>query len=227
MAGTTAIAELAADKAGALRLVSVSRETEARLDRYIALLLDWQARTNLIAPSTIPTIWTRHVADSLQLLALAPAATAWADLGSGGGFPGMALACALAERDEASVHLVERNGKKSAFLREAVRVTGAAAVVHPMDIGDYVDSVGERIDCVTARAVAPLQQLLALAAPLIAAGARGLFLKGQDVETELTEATRYWNIQYKLHPSRSDGGGWIVDVAGLDRRAASPRQDRV
>src|SRR5947208_12742426 len=115
-----------ADKAAALSLTPVSRETEARLDRYVDLLLEWQAKTNLVAPSTLPNLWTRHIADSLQLLALAPAAKVWIDLGSGGGFPGVVLACALAERPGALVHLVERVAKKAAFLREAVRPTGAA-----------------------------------------------------------------------------------------------------
>lgn len=220
MTKTAAMTVSAADKARALRLVPVSHETEARLDRYIALLLEWQAKTNLIAPSTVPQVWTRHVADSLQLLELAPEAVIWADFGSGGGFPGVVLACALAGRREASVHLVERNGKKAAFLREAVRVTGVPAVVHPMDIGDYVDSVRGQVDCITARAVAPLQQLVTLAAPLIAGGSRGLFLKGQDVESELTEATKYWNVQHKLHRSRS-GDGWIVDIAGVGPKDAS------
>src|SRR5713226_8511653 len=88
---------LAPDKAAALSLTPVSRETEARLDRYVALLLEWQAKTNLVAPSTLPNLWTRHISDSLQLLSLAPSAKRWADLGSGGGFPGVVLACALAE----------------------------------------------------------------------------------------------------------------------------------
>lgn len=211
---------LADDKARALSLCPVSRETEARLDRYIELLLLWQAKTNLIAPSTLPQIWTRHVADSLQLLALAPDAKRWVDFGSGGGFPGVVLACALADRPGASVHLVERNGKKAAFLREAVRVTGATAVVYPEDIVDYVDSVSAPVDCVTARAVAPLHSLLELAEPLLTAGAKGLFLKGQDVESELTEATRYWNIQSNLIRSVSGGDGWIVMVDRLERRLA-------
>jgi 16S rRNA (guanine527-N7)-methyltransferase len=221
----TPAATFSADKERALALTSVSRETAERLDRYIALLLEWQTKTNLIAPSTIPNIWSRHVADSLQLLSLAPGANVWADFGSGGGFPGLVLACALAERQDAIVHLVERNSKKAAFLREAARVTGAPARVHPMDIGDYVDSVTGPVDCITARAVAPLKQLLALAAPLIAKGARGLFLKGQGVESELTEATKYWTVDHKLHRSRSDGGGWIVDVVGLVRHAAASRRD--
>jgi 16S rRNA (guanine527-N7)-methyltransferase len=108
---------LASDRAEALRLTPVSRETEARLDRYVDLLLDWQAKTNLVAPSTLPHLWTRHIADSLQLLTLAPSAKIWADLGSGGGFPGVVLACALAENAGGMVHLVERNAKKAAFLR--------------------------------------------------------------------------------------------------------------
>ena len=189
--------DLAADKAAALARTPVSRETEARLDRYVALLLDWQAKTNLIAPSTLPRLWTRHVADSLQLLKLAPDARRWADLGSGGGFPGIVLACVMAERG-GDVDLVERNGKKAAFLREALRVTGSPGAVHAADIGDFVDSVASAPDCVTARA---------------------LFLKGQDVESELTEATKYWNIEPVLHPSRSGGQGWIVDVCRLSPRS--------
>src|SRR5471032_3178047 len=93
-----------ADKAAALALTPVSRETEARLDRYVDLLREWQAKTNLVAPSTLPNLWTRHISDSLQLLTLAPSATRWADLGSGGGFPGVVLACALAEIQGVMVH---------------------------------------------------------------------------------------------------------------------------
>ena len=112
----------ASDKAAALALTPVSRETEARLDRYVALLLEWQAMTHLVAPSTIPNLWTRHISDSLQLLSLAPGAKVWADLGSGGGLPGVVLACVLAGTPGVSVHLIERNAKKAAFLREALRV---------------------------------------------------------------------------------------------------------
>src|SRR5437879_8355264 len=127
------------DKAAALALTPVSRETEARLDRHVDLLLEWQAKTNLVAPSTLPNLWTRHISDSLQLLTLAPSARIWADLGSGGGFPGVVLACALAETPDARVHLVERNAKKAAFLREALRVTSSPGTVHLTDIGDSVD----------------------------------------------------------------------------------------
>jgi 16S rRNA (guanine527-N7)-methyltransferase len=212
---------LASDKAKALALTPVSRETEARLDRYVELLLEWQAKTNLVAPSTLPTLWTRHIADSLQLLSLAPQAKIWIDFGSGGGFPGVVLACALAETPGTVVHLVERNAKKAAFLREAIRVTNAHGQVHLADIGEIVDRVAGPIDCLTARAVAPLHQLIGFAEPLLKQGGKALFLKGQDVEAELTEATKYWNIKPRLHSSRTGGQGWIVELDHIERRNPS------
>ena len=209
------------DKATALALTPVSRETEARLDRYVELLREWQVKTNLVASSTLPHLWTRHIADSLQLLAIAPLAKRWADLGSGGGFPGVVLACALAESPDTMVHLVERNAKKAAFLREALRVTGAPGIVHLTDIGDTVDRITGPVDCVTARAVAPLHQLIGFAEPLVRQGAKALFLKGQDVEVELTEATKYWIIKPRLHSSRTGGQGWIVELDHIERRNPS------
>jgi 16S rRNA (guanine527-N7)-methyltransferase len=207
-----------ADKAAALALMPVSRETLTRLEAYVDLLLQWQAVTNLVAPSTLPTLWTRHIADSLQLLDLAPNAKTFADLGSGGGFPGIVLACVLADRPGARIDLVERNAKKAAFLREALRITGGAGEVHHRDIVDYVDSCTDPVDCVTARALAPLHQLLGFAEPLVRNGAKALFLKGQDVESELTEATKYWTIKSALHPSRTGGDGCVVEVTGIVRR---------
>jgi 16S rRNA (guanine527-N7)-methyltransferase len=209
---------VASDKAEALRLTPVSRETEARLDRYLDLLRQWQAKTNLVAPSTLPHLWTRHVADSLQLLTRAPAAKIWVDLGSGGGFPGVVLACALAETPGTMVHLVERNSKKAAFLREALRITSAPGIVHAGGIEDIVDSIEGPIDCVTARALAPLHQLIGYAEPLVKRGAKAFFLKGQDVESELTEATKYWNIKPNLHSSLTGGQGWIVELDRIERR---------
>ncbi|MCA6123346.1 16S rRNA (guanine(527)-N(7))-methyltransferase RsmG [Bradyrhizobium sp. WSM 1704] len=206
------------DKAAALALTPVTPETKARLDRYVALLLEWQAKTNLVAPSTLSTLWTRHISDSLQLLKLAPSAKSWVDLGSGGGFPGIVLACALAETPGGHVHLIERIAKKAAFLREAIRVTGAPGTVHLADIGDTVDRIRAPIDCVTARALAPLHQLIGFAEPWVKKGAKALFLKGQDVEAELTEATKYWKIEPKLHSSRTGGHGWIVELGSIERR---------
>jgi 16S rRNA (guanine527-N7)-methyltransferase len=147
------------------------------------------------------------------------------DLGSGGGFPGMVLACALADTPGAVVHLVERNGKKAAFLREALRVTGAPGVIHLADIVDTVDRIAVPVDCVTARAVAPLHQLIGFAEPVVKRGAKALFLKGQDVELELTEATKYWNIKPLLHPSRTGGHGWIVELDRIERCNPSTSAD--
>jgi 16S rRNA (guanine527-N7)-methyltransferase len=211
---------LSSDRAAALALTPVSRETESRLDAYVDLLVQWQAKTNLVASSTLPNLWTRHISDSLQLLALAPDAKVWVDLGSGGGFPGVVLACAMAGTPGAMVHLVERNARKAAFLREALRITGAAGTVHLADIGDSVDSLVGAVDCVTARALAPLHQLLGFAELLVGKGAKALFLKGQDVEAELTEATKYWKMTPRLHPSRT-GQGWIVELDCIERRTSS------
>jgi 16S rRNA (guanine527-N7)-methyltransferase len=203
------------DRDEALRLTPVSDDALARLDKFAALLTDWQRRINLIAPSTLPHIWTRHIADSLQLLPLAPNAKIWVDLGSGGGFPGIPLACALAQMPGADVHLVESNGKKAAFLREAVRITGVPATVHPERIENFGDSFGGNADVVTARALAPLKSLCDQAFPLLAKGAIGLFLKGQDVEAELTEAAKYWTVEAGLKPSVTSRDGVIVVVRGL------------
>jgi 16S rRNA (guanine527-N7)-methyltransferase len=210
--------DFSADRERALSLTPVSRETSARLDRFVALLLAWQQHTNLIARSTMPVIWTRHIADSLQLLDLAPQAKVWADLGSGAGFPGIVIACALADTQGAKVYLVESIGKKATFLREAVQATGAPAIVHATRIEDFVDKAPESIDVVTARALAPLPRLLPLAYPLLKKGAVGLFPKGQDVGSELTEAAKYWKIQSDFVGSRTDERAQILVVKALEPR---------
>ena len=137
----------------------------------------------------------------------------------------MVLACALAETPGAMVHLVERNAKKAAFLREALRVTDVRGMVHLAEIGDTVDRITGPVDCVTARAVAPLSQLIGFAEPLVRKGAKALFLKGQDVEAELTEATKYWKIAPHLHSSRTGGGGWVVELDQIERRGQSATPD--
>ncbi len=206
---------LDADKARALELTPVSRETEQRLDIFVALLIEWQAKFNLIAPSTIPIIWTRHVADSLQLLDLAPDAKIWADYGSGAGFPGIPIACALANMPFGHVHLIESVGKKANFLREAVRETGIPATVHHMRAEIFGDSCGDKIDVVTARALSPLKTLCDQTFPLIQRGALGLFNKGQDVDAELTEAAKYWTIEASKVPSKTSPQGCIVKIQSL------------
>ena len=210
--------DLSADRAQALKLTPVSRETTALLDRFVEFLLPWTQKTNLIARSTVPTLWTRHIADSLQLLDLAPDAKCWVDLGSGAGFPGLVIACALAERPGTAMRLIESNGKKATFLREAANHLGLPIEVHAVRIEDFVKNSGLRPDVVTARAVAPLNQLLDLAHPLLMRGAVGMFSKGQHVEGELTKASKYWKIDAALVLSKTNLQARIVVVRGLQRR---------
>ncbi len=203
---------LAQDRERALQLTPVSREIAARLDQLAALLIEWQQRMNLVASSTIPQLWTRHIADSLQLLDLAPGAKIWIDLGSGAGFPGLAIACALADVPGAAIHLVESNGKKANFLREAARHISVPATVHAVRIEEFAKNLAVQPDIVTARALAPLNEILALAHPLSKTGAQGLFLKGQDVASELTHAAKYWKIEPVLVPSKTSPNSRIVSV---------------
>ena len=212
-----------ADRNRALALTPVSRETLERLDRFVALLLTWQGTTNLIAPSTVSHLWMRHVADSLQLLGLAPEARVWVDLGAGGGFPGLVIACALAGRPGAHVHLIESNNKKAAFLREAQRVTETPASVHAARIEDFVASFEGSADIVTARAVAPLKSLLDQCFPLLGkSGATGLFPKGQNAELELRQAResrtgKAWTMNATLVLSRTDPAGRIIVIRDVER----------
>ena len=209
-----------ADRAQAVALFgdSVSRETWDRLDRFVELVLRRQEVMNLVASSTIPKIWTRHVADSLQLLPLVPHATLWVDLGAGAGFPGVAVACALAETPGAQVHLVESTQKKAAFLRDVVSELSLPAIVHARRIEEFVQTNRESFDAVTARALAPLDRLIGYAIPLLKRGAVGVFPKGQDVEAELTQASKSWSIEAELISSKTDPRGRIVLVHRASKR---------
>ena len=198
---------------------SVSRESRLRLEAYAALLSKWQKRINLIAPSTEKHIWQRHIADGLQLAGYIPKdAARIVDIGSGSGIPGMVLAIMLAGDSDRHVHLVESNSKKAAFLGEAVRVTGVRAKVHQCRFEDLnPEAFGGKVDVLTARAVAPLNNLLKLSETWINNGARALFYKGQDVGIELTEATKYWRISYIQQPSLCDSRGCILDIKEIER----------
>jgi 16S rRNA (guanine527-N7)-methyltransferase len=221
-------APAAADRARALALTPVSRETLDRLDRLVALLLTWQRTTNLIAPSTVLNLWTRHIADSLQLLNFVPDAQIWLDLGTGGGFPGLVIACALADRPGAHVYLIESNQKKAAFLHEAQRLTAAAATVHATRSEEFVARFEGRVDVVTARALASLKSLLGQCFPLLGkSGAVGLFPKGRHAELELTEARESaamqgWTMTAALVPSRIEPAGHIVVIRDVERRNIKP-----
>jgi 16S rRNA (guanine527-N7)-methyltransferase len=207
-----------ADRAAALRIIPVSRETLARLDAFATMLTRWQRAVQLVANADLPKLWTRHITDSLQLVALAPQAKVWADLGSGGGFPGLVIALAFGDRGRGFVHLVESDQRKAAFLRAAIRLTNAPAKVHAVRVESVAKRLAAEVDVVTARALAPLPRLLDLAAPFFASGVPALFPKGQDVDNELTESTKSWNIQASIVPSRTHPEGRIVVV-----ERASPR----
>lgn len=203
------------DREQGLALMAVSRETEALFDRYVALLARWQTIKNLVGPKTLPEVWTRHIADSAQLAPLRPDASRWVDLGSGAGFPGLVTAILIRDRPGAQVTLVESNGRKCAFLREVVRELGLPARVIAGRIEDVVDEFTGTAEVVTARALAPLAELLRLSRKLLTSGAVGLFPKGQDVGDELTDAARYWRIQASTVASRTDPKARIVIVESL------------
>lgn len=190
--------------------VPVSRDAAAKLALYAARLREWQRAKNLVSPATLDTLWTRHMADSAQLLALAPHARRWLDLGSGAGFPGLVLAVLLAGLEDAQIHLVESNGRKCAFLRAVARETGAPAVIHDQRIESLpFDTIGP-VDIVTARACAALPVLLRWAKPWLEAGARGLFPKGRGAAQELTGIAHSTRIA--THPSRTDPDSVILEI---------------
>jgi 16S rRNA (guanine527-N7)-methyltransferase len=206
-----------ADRDQVLTQLGVSRETAERLDAYVALLKDWQRVQNLVAPSTLAEVWSRHVLDCGQIVGPFPQARVWVDLGSGAGFPGVVIAIMVRETADAQVHLIESNQRKAAFLREAIRVTGARATVHAARAEDIVGRAVVKADMVTARALAPLSTLLDIAAPLLKNGAQAAFLKGQDIDEELTQAAKSWRIEAELIPSLTDRRARIVHVIDAER----------
>jgi 16S rRNA (guanine527-N7)-methyltransferase len=199
---------------------NVSRETFQRLEIIVSQLIKWQARINLVSPGTMNSIWQRHVADSIQLVSLAPNALHWIDLGSGGGFPGLVVAAAFADKLGFRMSLVESNGKKCAFLRETARLAGLPVEVLQGRIEDVVSKLPDRFDIVSARALAPLHILLELAEPLLANGAIGLFPKGQDVDDELRIATISWNLDADLIHSQTEAAAAIVMVRSASRKTS-------
>ena len=196
------------------RATDVSRETLERLEAYVALLTKWQSSLNLIGSRSLADVWHRHILDSAQLIDLVPAkAGTWLDVGSGAGFPGLVLAVLGAD----TVYLLEKDARKCAFLREAIRVTGAKAQV----VENRVEEIGLRErpfpppHVITARAVAPLDKLLSMLTPLCRLDTVCLFPKGQDVERELTAIAKYPNIDVDKLPSRTAPGAAVLRIKGL------------
>ncbi len=190
-------------------LPDVSRETIARFKIYENLLLRWQRVKNLVGPSTLPGLWTRHFADSAQLVRLAPQARKWADFGSGAGFPGLVVAILLVEYESAVVHLIESDHRKCAFLREVARETGAPVSVHNARVEDVVGDLPE-IEIVTARALTALPSLLEMSAPLLKKGALGIFMKGQDVASELTGTPIFSSVALEFLTSATEPNAQII-----------------
>jgi 16S rRNA (guanine527-N7)-methyltransferase len=198
----------------------VSRETLEKLAAYADLLKRWQKTINLVAPSTLDDIWHRHFADSAQLVRHAPPdAKTWLDLGSGAGFPGMVLAILASEKGRSRHILVESDSRKAAFLGEIARATAT-----PVDIlctrieSTKTQAKVGRVCCVTARALAPMPRLAGWVAPYMTSGGVGMFLKGREVEAELAEAERDWELTYELRPSLTDPAGRIVLLKALKKR---------
>lgn len=191
----------------------VSRETIARLDTYAALLQEWQQRMNLVGPSTLPQLWTRHFTDSAQLAALGGAGR-WLDIGSGGGFPGLVLAILM---PNCQVTLVESIAKKCAFLREVIAATGlldrATVLNSRIEHLPY-----ERFDVVTARAVAPLSKLFDWTVRFAHPGLHWILPKGSRVEEELADARRAFTIEAQLVPSLTDPDARIVVATAVKRQ---------
>lgn len=181
------------------------------LRRYVELLLRWNRAINLIGRRDAPFVWTRHIADSLQLAQLWRGPPAQAiDLGSGAGFPGLVLAIACG----VPFILVEQDQGKAAFLREAARVTNAPATVVASGIED---AALPRVPLVTARGLAPLPRLLAYAERLLTPDGECLFLKGRAVDREIADATPRWSMRLEQIPSRSDGNGVVLRIRDVAR----------
>ena len=192
------------------KATGVSRETRDRLSHYAELLLRWNHAINLVANGSLKDLWKRHFLDSAQLLPLIPTEGPddVVDFGSGAGFPGLVLAIMGAGQ----VHLIERDERKCAFLREVAHKTAAPITVHNMDLNKVTPWP---VIAVTARAFAPLSNLLPFAAPFIDQGALGLFLKGKTLDDELTQSSKEWRILADRVPSASDPAGCILRVRKL------------
>lgn len=194
---------------------SVSRETTEKLKIYESLLTKWNPAINLVSKSSLKTAAVRHFADSLQLWQRRTEFQTWIDLGSGAGFPGMALAIiASTEQPDAKFHFVESDARKSAFLRNVSRETKSNTVVHTQRIEDFREA---QADIISARALASTNELLSFSAPILKKGGIGLYLKGQNCQSELTEASQFWTFKAEQFVSETDENGTVLRVRDIER----------
>lgn len=197
--------------------MSVSRGTSERLKIYCDLLLRWNKRINLVAPGSLSELQDRHIDDCLQLADLVSSDSGnWVDLGSGGGLPGMVLAIANAHVG-IGFTLVESDQRKAAFLRAAIRETGLEKVsvlikrieaLHPLN-ADYL----------SARALAPLPQLMAYLDLHLAPTGTAFLMKGRQWQAEVQDAKREWTFDYVAHPSRTQAGAATLEIRGVSHGA--------
>lgn len=195
-----------------LPTLSVSRETEQRLQRIQSLLEKWNPAINLVSKATIPSAWQRHILDSAQLYAEMDF-DHWADLGSGGGFPGLVIAALAAEKNPSgTIVLVEVDKRKATFLREAVRMLGLRAEV----IAERIENLAPlNVDVLSARALAPLPLLCEYALRHLDPGGTALFLKGAGWRDEVSESQRLWAFDYDVVPSETDPSAVILKVKAI------------
>jgi 16S rRNA (guanine527-N7)-methyltransferase len=200
--------------------LGVSRETRERLEHFASLFQKWAGTINLVAPSTLGDLWDRHIRDSLQIHTLAPRPAVWADLGSGGGFPGIVTAICLTEHGSGWVHLIESNNKKAAFLRAVLHETGARGSIHAVRI-EKAPEIIEKCDYVSARALSDLDQLFAYIEPwaLRNPDLKAYLHKGRDYRRELELSHRRWNLDLVIHQSTIEADSVILEVGGLMRKS--------
>ncbi len=199
-------------------LPGVSRETLARLDAFAVLFERWSQRINLVASSTGPDLWSRHIADSAQLLRLAPEARHWVDLGSGGGFPGAIIAILMDETPDARVDLIESNRKKAAFLQTVRAQCAQRAHVHADRIEAALPGLPAP-DVVTARALASLPRLLDMTRAWLSGPTTALFHKGRGYAAEVEESRDRWDFDLLQHPSLIARDAVILEIRNLRARA--------
>ena len=196
----------------------VSRETQERLQHFADLFTKWAKAINLVAPSTMSDMWSRHIADSAQIFQISPQPQTWIDLGSGGGFPGVITAIFLSEHQQGWVHLVESNNKKAAFLRTVLRETGARGEVHATRIEDAPAAIAA-CDAISARALADLDKLIEYAAPWMVGteNNHAYFHKGRDYQREIQKARGRWAFDLLEHNSAVEQDSVILEVSNLRR----------